>query len=97
MLKTERNAKNFQMACNQHFGYAKTEDNLEIINLFSAFYAVVSKRFRTFAADISKTQTVRQSTGQIFSVGVQRDFCKLCNTSGLYQPSLYLIVNLAFI
>ena len=67
MLKTERNAKNFQMACNQHFGYAKTEDNLEIINLFSAFYAVVSKRFRAFAAGMTKTQTVRLSTGQIFS------------------------------
>ncbi len=44
MLKTERNAKNFQMACSQHFGYAKTDGNLEIINLFSAFYAVVSKK-----------------------------------------------------
>ena len=70
MLKTERIAKNFQMAFNQHFGYAKIKGILEIINLFSAFYAVVSKRFRTFAADISKTQTVRQSTRQIFSVGV---------------------------
>ena len=68
--KKERIAKNFQMAFNQHFGYAKIKGILEIINLFSAFYAVVSKRFRTFAADISKTQTVRQSTRQIFSVGV---------------------------
>jgi len=54
MLKTERNAKIFQMACNQHFGYAKTDGDLEIINLFSAFYAVISKRFRNFATDITK-------------------------------------------
>ncbi len=32
-----------------------------------------------------------------FPVGVLRDFCKLCYTSGLYQQSLYLSVNLAFI
>jgi len=56
MLKTERNAKNFQMACNQHIGSVGTNGDLEIINLFSAFYVVVSKRFRNFASDITKRQ-----------------------------------------
>ena len=34
MLKTERIAKNFQMAFNQHFGYAKIKGILEIIIFF---------------------------------------------------------------
>ena len=33
----------------------------------------------------------------LFSVGVQRDFCKLSYTSGLYQQSLYYDVNTSLI
>jgi hypothetical protein len=71
MLKTERNAKNFQMACSQHFGYAKTNGNLKIINLFSAFYARISKSFRTFAPENNNRVPNMAEAGKIFSVGVQ--------------------------
>ena len=68
----------FKIACCQHNDRAHKDENCEIINLFSMLYAAVSKRFSTSIADITKTQTVRQSTGQIVSVGVQRHAHAAC-------------------
>ena len=82
----------FKIAYCQHNDRAHKDENFEIINLFSAFYAAVSKRFTTFIADITKIQTVRQSTGQIFSVGVP-SIMRYFSASFLYLTSY---VNIPF-
>ena len=72
MLKSERWTRNFQMACIQHADSFKNQGAKEIINLFSAFYACISKSFRTFAPDNNNRVSSIAEIGLTFPVGVQR-------------------------
>lgn len=82
MLKSERRTIDFQMACIQHNTGSKNQSANVIINLFSAFYACVSKRFRIFAPDDHYRVPNRAEKGKTFSVGVQIGFANHVKPAG---------------